>query len=468
MTVTRRRNNCQALHLDSGADIDMALQRYGPERSAPSHTRSNRSRSGRERYHPVLHRATVCIDCSEMQISHFSVPCEHGDSPNVISTMKLCVLGIAASVLLSACNTDGSDGTETTINGAGSVDPDGDAELDDSTTTPSVTENLAENMLTLGGGTPTTPGAGSVCVVLDVDPTSLQNRSVVTGTTRAAAQFGVTAAFTEPATEADYGASFDGFVDDGCSLIVASSVRLANAAEVAANNHIDQRFAIVDYDYPNRIDNMMELTFNATEPAFLAGYLAGATTKTGVVATYAGLNIEPFTRTMDGFITGVSFYNREAGTSVEVLGWDGTNGRFVGSLDDPKVGADIAIDFVAQGADTIFPVAGDVGLGSAEVALASAESVRIIGIDNDLFKANPIARSVYLTSVIKNFDVAIVEAVERSIILREIGGQFVGTLENGAVDIAPFHEQGNAISEGLREQLNELRSEVMAGNVTTR
>ena len=390
----------------------------------------------------------------------------------MISTAKFCVLCIAATVFITACNTDGSDGTETTAattDSSGPLSLNGEAELDGSTTTAAAAaNNLAENTLTLGDGAPTDSAVGSVCVVLDVDRTSLQNRSVVAGARRAAAQFGVTADVAEPVTEADYAASFDDFVADGCSLIVASSVHIANAAEVAATNYIDQSFAIVDYDYPNRIDNMMELTFNATEPAFLAGFLAGATTKTGVVATYAGLNIEPFTRTMDGFIKGVSFYNREAGTAVQVLGWDGTDGEFVGSLDDPNVGADIATGFIAQGADTIFPVAGDVGLGSAAVAFASSEPVRIIGIDNDLFKTHPEVGSVYLTSVIKNFDVAIVEAVERSIFLREIGGQLVGTLENGAVDIAPFHAQSNAVSDALREQLADLRADVIAGNVTIR
>ena len=153
---------------------------------------------------------------------------------------------------------------------------------------------------------------------------------------------------------------------------------------------------------------------------------------------------------------------------MQVLGWDGTDGEFVGSLDDPQVGLDIATGFVAQGADTIFPVAGEVGLGSAAMAHASSEPVRIIGIDNDLFEAHPEVGSVYLTSVIKNFDVAIIEAVERSIFLGEIGGQLVGTLENGAVDIAPFHAQSDAVSEVLREQLAELRADVIAGNVTTR
>ena len=63
---------------------------------------------------------------------------------------------------------------------------------------------------------------------------------------------------------------------------------------------------------------------------------------------------------------------------------------------------------------------------------------------------------------------AVLDAIERSIFLGETGGQFVGTLENGAVDIAPFHAQGSAVSKALRKQLDELRSEVIAGNVTTR
>jgi basic membrane protein A len=416
--------------------------------------------------------ASTVLRCrSASSQSPFQPTIQSGESLHVISTTKLRILCITASVLITACNTDGSDGTETTdatTESAGSISADSPPELDDSTTTPSVTDNLAENALTLGDGESTTPAAGSVCVVLDVDRTRLQNRSVVAGARRAAAQFGVTVDIAEPATEAGYASSFDEFVADGCSLIVASSVRLANAAEDAANNHDNQPFAIVDYDYPNRIDNMMELTFNVTEPAFLAGYLAGATTKTGVVATYAGLNIEPFTRTMDGFINGVAYYNRAAGTSVEVLGWNGTNGRFVGSLDDPEIGVDVATEFVEQGADIVFPVAGDVGLGSASVALAAPEPIRIVGIDSDLFKTNPKAGSVYLTSVIKNFEVAVLEAAERSIFLGEIGGEFVGTLENGGVNIAPFHAQGKAISETLRRQLAELRAEVIAGNVTTR
>ena len=78
-------------------------------------------------------------------------------------------------------------------------------------------------------------------------------------------------------------------------------------------------------------DNLMELTFDTTEPAFLAGFLAAGSTNTGVVATYAGINIEPLTLSMDGFAAGVRHYNREAGTSVELLGWDGNDGQFVGS-----------------------------------------------------------------------------------------------------------------------------------------
>jgi len=55
------------------------------------------------------------------------------------------------------------------------------------------------------------------------------------------------------------------------------------------------------------------------------------------------------------------------GQSVKLLGWDEKkqNGSFAGSFTDQTKGTQLATNFVAQGADVIFPVAGGTGLGSA-------------------------------------------------------------------------------------------------------
>ena len=74
---------------------------------------------------------------------------------------------------------------------------------------------------------------------------------------------------------------------------------------------------------------------------------------------------------MDGYWEGVQYYNQENGTNVEVLGWDQNKpaaGSFAGGFEDQAKGQQLAKNFIQQGADIIFPVAGPVGLGAAKEA----------------------------------------------------------------------------------------------------
>ena len=83
---------------------------------------------------------------------------------------------------------------------------------------------------------------------------------------------------------------------------------------------------------------MLGQVFNTDEAAFLAGYLAAGTTKTGKVGTFGGINIPPVTIFMDGFYYGVQKYNADNGTNVEVLGWDPAKqkGLFTEQLREPR------------------------------------------------------------------------------------------------------------------------------------
>src|ERR1019366_10071813 len=98
--------------------------------------------------------------------------------------------------------------------------------------------------------------------------------------------------------------------------------------------------------------------FNTAQGGFLGGYLAASVSKTGVVATFGGLNIPPVTIYMDGFWEGVQYYNKIKGTKVKVLGWDETNqkgGTFAQSFTDQGKGRSITQSFISAGADIIFP-----------------------------------------------------------------------------------------------------------------
>ncbi len=42
---------------------------------------------------------------------------------------------------------------------------------------------------------------------------------------------------------------------------------------------------------------------------------------------------------------------------------------------------------------------------------------------------------------------------------------FIGTLENGGVDLAPFHDMEDAVGDDLAQEIDELRQQIIDGEV---
>ena len=286
----------------------------------------------------------------------------------------------------------------------------------------------------------TTPAAptGLACEVTDtggVDDKGF-NQIAHEGLLQAEASLGVTTEVLESATDADYAPNLQSFIDKGCNVIVTVGFLLADATKAAAEANPTVQFAIVDSN--TSAANVQGLTFATDQPSFLAGYMAAATTKTGIVGTFGGINIPPVSIFMQGFAKGVEYYNAQKGTSVKVLGWDiaKQDGTFAGNFNSLDDGRNIAKSQSDEGADIIFPVAGPVGLGSAQFAMESGGKVKIIGVDVDMSISNPDAASVYIASVLKNIDAAVLAAVTDTVNGVKTSDNYVGTLANGGVGVA--------------------------------
>lgn len=189
--------------------------------------------------------------------------------------------------------------------------------------------------------------------------------------------------------------------------------------------------------------------------------------QTGKVATFGGGNQPPVTLFMDGFVDGVAKYNEVHGTAVVALGWDKAtqDGVFTGDFEDINKGLTTAQAFIDQGADVILPVAGQVGEGAARAALDSG-TASIIWVDSDGYDTlSPDFRPVLLTSVLKNTGSAVVEIVKTSIDDTFDNAPFIGTLENGGVGIAPFHDLAPRVSAELSAEIDQLRSDIVAGTI---
>jgi basic membrane protein A and related proteins len=318
---------------------------------------------------------------------------------------------------------------------------------------------------------PVQPPAATVkaCQVTDtggVDDRSF-NETAWNGVLRAQSELGVEGKVLESQQQSDYEQFINAFVEEGCDLIVTVGFLLGDATEVGAQQNPDQNFAIVDYAYDPGYDNVLGLVFATEQAGFLAGYLAAGVTQTGIIGTFGGIQIPPVTVFMDGYALGAQEYNRRHGTDVQVLGWDpaSQSGLFVGNFESLDDGRTMGETLIAEGADIIMPVAGPVGQGTARAAMEHGD-VWIIGVDTDWTVSVPEFTPVMLTSVLKNMDVAVFEAIELVVEGNFSGGLFVGTLENDGVGLAPYHDLANLVPSGMDAELEEIRQALISGELS--
>ena len=183
----------------------------------------------------------------------------------------------------------------------------------------------------------------------------------------AAANSNISVKFSQSTSPSDYTPIINTFISQKCNIIVTLGFAMGDATKAAATANASQKFAIVDNVYAGR-PNVNSLVFNTVQDAFLGGYLAAGMTKTGKVATFGGQEFPTVTIYMDGYWDGVQYYNSKHGTHVQVLGWDEKTqkGSFTGDFTNQTKGQTLTQTFISEGADIIFPVAGNVGLGAAK------------------------------------------------------------------------------------------------------
>jgi len=287
------------------------------------------------------------------------------------------------------------------------------------------------------------------------------------GVQRAVKDLGVDGTVLESKQQTDYATNITQLINQDTDLIITVGFLLADDTADFASRYPETNFAIVDFGSLG--DNVRGLTFSTDEAGFLAGYAAAAATKTGKVATFGGINIPTVAIFMVGFEYGVDYYNQKHGTNVEVLGWDtaANDGVFVGNFDSTDDGRRVAETFMNEGADIIMPVAGPVGLGTAQ-AVKERGNAWVIGVDTDWTVSAAEYKDIVLTSVLKNMDVAVfdtIKAVQAAGFAGFKGENYVGTLANNGVGIATV--AAGAVPATLKTELDGIKADIIAGKIKT-
>ncbi len=307
-----------------------------------------------------------------------------------------------------------------------------------------------------------------------------------------AAALGFQTASAEAQGATDYEANIQRLIDQGCQTLITVGFLQGSATAKATLANPDIAFGQVDATWnsagddftPGTADdpppgvpaNFTGLDYQVDQASMLAGYLAAGWSKSGKVGTFGGLAFPGVTRFMDGFYAGVQYYNQQKGTSVAVIGWDGslpdptTTGTFVGgsggtdTWNDPSKGEQFAKTFLDQGVDIVHPVAGETGNGTIKAMLAAGKWA--IGVDNDQAITLSEYAGAILTSAQKAIDVSVLDVIQKTAAGNRGGEDYSGTLANNGVLLAPYHEFDSQISAEMKSELDALKASIIDGSVT--
>ncbi|HET9972038.1 MAG TPA: BMP family ABC transporter substrate-binding protein [Streptosporangiaceae bacterium] len=370
------------------------------------------------------------------------------------SAWATAALAVSATVVLAACGSSHSSASSPSGSGAASA------------SAPAGSGSAAA-----GSGTKTLG-----CMVTDtggIDDRSFNASSWAGMQAAAQANPNISVKYLQSTTQADYVPNINTFISQKCNIIVTVGFLMGDNTQAAAKAHPDQKFAIVDFSYNPPLPNVDALLFNTAQDGFLGGYLAAGMSKTGKVATFGGQKLPTVTIYMDGFYDGVHYYNKKHNKNVQVLGWNETtqNGSFTGDFTNQTKGQSVTQTFISEGADIIFPVAGNVGLGAAKAVQdadnqAGSQKVNMMWVDTDGCVSAAQYCKYFITSVQKGIVTAVKNAVTSTADGSFKGGNYIGTLQNGGVALAPFHDFDSKIPAALKSELQQVTQGIENGSIS--
>ncbi|HEX5302475.1 MAG TPA: BMP family ABC transporter substrate-binding protein [Streptosporangiaceae bacterium] len=368
------------------------------------------------------------------------------------SAWATAALAVSATVVLAACGSSHSSASS----GGGSA---------------TASAPAGSGSAAAGSGTKTLG-----CMVTDtggIDDRSFNASSWAGMQAAAQANPNISVKYLQSTTQADYVPNINTFISQKCNVIVTVGFLMGDNTQTAAKAHPDQKFAIVDFSYNPALPNVDALLFNTAQDGFLGGYLAAGMTKTNKVATFGGQKLPTVTIYMDGFYDGVQYYNKKHNKNVQVLGWNEKtqNGSFTGDFTNQTKGQSVTQTFISEGADIIFPVAGNVGLGAAKAVQdadnqAGSQKVNMMWVDTDGCVSAAQYCKYFITSVQKGIVTAVKNAVTSTADGSFKGGNYIGTLQNGGVALAPFHDFDSKVPASLKSELQQVTQGIENGSIS--
>jgi basic membrane protein A len=282
------------------------------------------------------------------------------------------------------------------------------------------------------------------------------------GLVQAHKKLGVSISYVLTQGSGDYVPDLTRYAKEGYNMVIGISFEETSAVQTVAKEFPKTKFVLVDSTvspvsgYPN-VSNVI---FDAQQGAYLAGALCGyieadksfhlpGLTHDGVVGVVGGIAEPPVNAYIAGFMAGY----KHADPAGKVL-----TPVFVNSFTDVSGGEQATLTLHSEGADIVFPVAGDTGLGTIDAA--KTHGFYALGVDAN---QSYLAPKNVLTSALKRVNVAVYD---------EIAAALHGTWHGGAIDYFSMAQGGvgmaapmAGVPKSIIAKVNALKVEIENGKI---
>jgi basic membrane protein A len=376
---------------------------------------------------------------------------------------------IVASIILSAC---GSPATP-----APTQPP---AATEAPATAAPATEMPATEMPATEAPATEAPAALKVGVVTDVGQLEDKsfNQAAYEGGKAAAESMGATFDVIVTQNISDYKQNIQTFIDQGFNVIITVGFLIGTDTTIAAKENPDVKFIGVDQgicvdeagapdatfackgDAATLLPNYQGIVFAEEQAGYLAGIVAGSISKSGTIGSVAGTKVPAVVAYIAGYEAGAKSVNPDIKTLTQEVNPDPSKG-----FNDPATGKAIAKQFIAQGADVLFQVAGLTGQGVLEAACDAG--IYGIGVDVDQAETLPNLSKCIVTSAEKKLKDT-VQAVTES----AASGDFkAGSVSYNAastppaIGLSPYHDNESLITPEIQAKIDDAMAKMASGEL---
>jgi len=287
------------------------------------------------------------------------------------------------------------------------------------------------------------------------------NDAAYRGVERATRELGIAPEFVEPGDGADRESGLRLLAARGFDLILGVGFVFSDDMIQVAHDYPGSSFACIDYakfdahGFVMPPANMVALKFREEEGSFLVGAIAALSAPGHIIGFVGGMDIPLIHKFEAGYRQGALAVCPDCRVLV---GYAGTSSD---AFKNPAKGKELALAQYAAGAQVIFHAAGSTGLGVFEAA--RERDRRAIGVDSDQWDEAP---GYLVTSMTKQVDVSVYEVIRAVQERRFAPGVRVFGLKEGGVDYSYDEPRRGMIPPAVRERVEALRRELIAGRIT--